>query len=325
MRERRHRLAILLAVLLGQLVSPVYGKPAAPAGAPPEKPRVLQTFHAGHFDFDLTMLPCRLHECPIQVRLLAAGRVVDHLALPVPASSQRVKAEFVDQDWGADPGLKAWRSGFESEYVATVGRLLTLTPQVTGLLVSQRYGFEHVKRAHLLVLPRRGKLRVIWKAVEGEGPTWSATRVLPGATAGQDIGYFQGFFDPDGDAPGRFEAARLRWDGTTASLQETPLPDRAMPLYVLSLGDYESVAKAREARFTYASCLSSYWVLDGGAFRGMSHTRPFVGKVYPRRSQAEEAAHNAKSCLPSLTTAVQRWAAARERALGDRTSPSGVR
>jgi hypothetical protein len=301
----------MLFTLLAQAVA-LARSPTHPPSAEDDKPIVLETFHAGNLDLDLTMQPCRLHECPIHVRLLEAGHVVDHVALPVAPSSRRIKAEAVDQDWGADQGLTAWRSGFEADYVGTVGRLITVAPQTTGLLVSQRHGFEPVKREHLVVLPRHGKLRVIWKAEQSPGATWNATHILPGsATRGQDIAYFQGSIDPAGSAADRFEAVRLRWDGASASFHATPLPDAAMPLYLLSLGTYESASKAREERAMRSFCLSPYWVLDVSAFPIKSNAGALIGKIYMRRSQADAAARQVKGCLPSIRPSVVQWAAGR--------------
>jgi hypothetical protein len=312
LRQTLPTLVGTLIFLLAQSVVDARGTPRPPPSEADEKPIVLETFHAGNLDLDLTMQPCRLHECPIHVRLLDAGHVVDHVALPIPASYRRIKAEAVDQDWGADQGLTAWRSGFESDYVATVGRVITIAPQTTGLLVTQRHGFEPVKREHLLVLVRRGKLRVIWKAQESPGATWSATRVLSGSDArSQDIAYFQGFVDPTGAAADHFEAVRLKWAGASASFNSTPLPDASMPLYLLSLGTYVSAAQAREERSMRSFCLAPYWVLDASAFPMKPHANAVIGKIYMRRSLAEAAAQQVKSCLPSIRPTVVQWAAGR--------------
>lgn len=315
-RDPRHRLPTVLGALF-TLLLPFGAASARGPGAQPstadDKPIVLQSFHAGRFDLDLTMLGCRYHQCPIQVRLIEAGRVVDHVALPVPATSRHVRAETVDADWGADLGLEAWRSGFEADSVSTAGRLLTIAPGETALLVSQRKGLDHVTHAHLVVLPRHGRLRVIWRAPQNSGATWSATYVLAGTPGrGQDIAYLQGFLDPtDSNVADRIEALRLTWKPQSSSFHESPLPDRGMPLYVLRVAAYDSIAKARMDRSSYSFCLSPYWVLDGSAFPLKSTAHAFIGRVYTRRSRAAAAARQVKSCLPNLSPRVLRWAAPR--------------
>jgi hypothetical protein len=192
---------------------------------------VLQTFHAGQFVLELVIAECRQSECPMEVRLRSGGRVVDRVALPVAARSRRAQAEIVDEIWGADPGLTAWATGVENSHVSTAARMLRLAPQTTALLVSQRYGFEHVKRNHLVILPRAGKLTIAWKVEEGAGPTWSATRTIRGQSGRRhEVVYENGFYEPEEDAADRLDVARLRWDDASARLPVTLSCSRRRPL-----------------------------------------------------------------------------------------------
>jgi hypothetical protein len=149
--------------------------------------RVLQTFRADRFVLDLALAKCRSSECSIQVRLRSANRVIDRVTLPNAVSSRRVRAETTDMLWGADAGRQAWATGEEADYVSTAARLLRVAPQTTALLVSQRSGYEHLKRNHLLLVPRAGKLVVAWEAGEGQGPTWSATQIIGSSPDRQEI------------------------------------------------------------------------------------------------------------------------------------------
>jgi hypothetical protein len=310
-REQRQRFPNVLStfVVLLALLDPAVAREASPP-ASGGKAAVLQIFHAGHFDLDLAIAECRSSECPIQVRLLRQGRVVDRVVLPVASSSRRARAESVDQDWGADPGLKAWATGVEGKYVSTVARLLTVGPQTTGLLVSQRFGFEHVGRIHLLVLPRDSKLDVVWKAERVSDRTWDATQIVGDpAGEGQEIVYFQVASGFDEDTADHFDAIRLRWDAASRRFRESPLPTPAMPLYLLNLGVYEDVAKARKEHFANSYCLSSYWIFNAGSFPGLSGGQTVIGKVYAQRSSAEAAARAVETCLPSITTSVLEWTA----------------
>ena len=258
--------------------------------------RILQSFRAGRLILDLTIAECRSSECPIEVRLRTDKRVVDRIALPVAASSQRATAETTDLLWGADPGDKAWATGVESDYVSTAARLLRLTSRTPALLVSQRYGFEHLKRNHLLLVPRGGKLVVAWQAEEGAGPTWSATQIV-GSPNRQEIFYLHGFYQPDEDEAERLEAVDLSWNAAATRVRGTPLPARTMPLYLLDLGIHASAALARQARYENA-CLSPYWVLDAGRFRAGATGKALLGMLYATRTAANEAARSAERCLP---------------------------
>jgi hypothetical protein len=265
-------------------------------------PLVLQSFPAAHLE--IVLVPCETHDCAIQVRLLEDGHAADRLDLPVTAHLLRPRPEAVDEPWGADAGLTAYRTGFESDYVATTGRVITLAPGVTGLLVTQRHNFEPMKHEHVLVLARKGKLHIVWQAEQGES-TWSATQVIRGLAPGsQDVAYLQVSPDPEGMAD-HFEATRLRWDAATAKLLPTPLPDDKVSLYVLSLGRYETTAKAREVRSNFSFCLPSYWVLDGTAFP--AHAPALVGRVFVRRTSAEMAAEQVRSCLTDQKPVIVPW------------------
>jgi hypothetical protein len=271
---------------------------------------VLQTFRAGQFVLDLAIATCRRSECPIEVRLRAGSRVVDRVTLPVAAGSQHVKAEIVDAVWGADAGLKAWANGKENDYVATGARMLRLAPRTTALLVSQQYGFEHLKRNHLVIVPRADKLSIAWKAEEGAGPTWSATQVIGGQGGKQhEIAYLRGFYEPEEDAADRLDVARLRWDEASARLRETALPARDRPLYLLDLGTHDTAAQARQAR-SANFCLSPYWVLDASRFRAGEGGKATIGMLYASRALAEKAASDVNKCLPDATVSVETWTGA---------------
>src|SRR5215470_5661265 len=240
---------LFICLAAGLVLVPV---PAASAD------RVLQTFRTGPLVLDLAIAECRSSECPIEVRLRRDRRVIDRVTLPFSASSQRASAEAANWLSGADAGRKAWAIGEENNYVATAAGLLRIAPHTPALLVSQLAGFEHLKRNHLLLVPRAGKLVAAWKAEEGSGPTWSATQIV-GSPDRREIVYFHGFFDPDEDTAERLDAVRLDFDAASARLHESALPNRAMPLYLLNLGIHGTVAQAREARSANAYCLASYW------------------------------------------------------------------
>jgi hypothetical protein len=258
--------------------------------------RVLETFRANQFVVDLTIAECRSSECPIEVRLRTHDHVIDRVTLPIAARSQCASAEPVDALWGADAGRKAWATGEEEQYVSTAARLLRLVPRTPALLVSQRYGFEHLKRNHLLLVPRAGKLVVAWKAEEGAGPTWSAMQVI-GGPGRQQIAYFNGFSEPEEDVAERLDAVRLSWNAATARVQESPLPAPNMPLYLLDLGTHATVAQARQAR-TANTCESHYWVLEAARFRAGASDKALIGMLYIARAAADQAARSAERCLP---------------------------
>jgi hypothetical protein len=301
----------LIVSVLGLTMVGLMPQSASAQSARESRAVVLQTFRARQFALDLVIAQCRRSQCPIEVRLRSGGRVVDHVTLPVAARSQRAKAEIVDPVWGADAGLKAWATGEENSYVSTAARLLRLTPRRTALLVGQYYGFEHLKRSHLVILPRAGKLTVAWKAEEGAGPTWSATHVSAGAgSTRHEVVYLHGFYEPEEDAADRLDVARLSWDDASTRLREIALPARNEPLYLLDLGTHDTAAQARQARSANL-CLSPYWVLDASRFRAGAANKATIGMLYASLDLAENAASDARRCLPAATVSVETWTGAR--------------
>ena len=285
------------------------GAPVSQASvAQTDRAAVLQTFPADKYSFELVIAPCRSDECPVQVWLRQQGEVVDRFTLPVSADTQQATTEAVDSVWGADVGLKAQATGVESRYVSTAGRTATVAPGKTGLLVTQNFGFEHRKRAHVFLLPSDGKLAAVWSQQEESGPTWTSTELIPNNNKGiQDIVDFRGFRDPAEDVPERLDVMRLSWDAASADLRETPLPDRATPLYLASVGTYPTMAEARRARLANGYCLGAYWVLDAARFPELSGGKAVLGRIYTRREAADGAARSVKECLPAVASSVLRW------------------
>ena len=156
----------------------------------------LQRFDAQKGVFELGIAPCNADGCAIEVRWIENNKLVSSLAMPVQAANHETQNEVTDLNWGADTGLQAWATGEESAYVSTAARLVNLDKDSDGLLVSQFFGFDHLKRLHRLVVLRDSKLVVAWDFDESAGPTWSATTVLGSGTA-QQIALFSTFSNYD--------------------------------------------------------------------------------------------------------------------------------
>jgi hypothetical protein len=176
------------------------------------------------------------------------------------------------------------------------------------LLVTQNFGFEHRKRAHVFLLPSDGKLAAVWSHEEESGPTWTSTEVIPSNTKGiQDIVHFRVFGEPAEDLPERLDVMRLSWDAASADLRETPLPDRTTPLYLASVGTYPSMSDARRARLANGYCLGADWVLEAARFPALSGGKAVLARIFTRREAADAAARSVKECLPAVASSVLQW------------------
>lgn len=269
---------------------------------------VLQKFIGGEYSFSLVVDPCKSEACPLRVWLHHNGRIVDRFSLDIDAASQSAQLEPVDAVWGADAGLQAWVTGIEASRVSTVARTATVAPGKTGLLVTQNFGFEHRKRGHVFLMPVGDKLVAVWRYVEGPGPTWSATEVLPGNIGGpQEIVILRGFGEPAEGLPESLEATRLDADSSATVLRESALPDPARPLYLVRVDGYADSAAARQARLANGYCLGAYWVLDASRFPGVAGVHDILGRIYTRRDAADAETQATRECLPSVTPTVTSW------------------
>ena len=223
----------------------------------------LQRFDALKGVFDLGIAPCNADGCAIEVRWIENNKLVSYLAMPVRAANHETQKEVTDLNWGADNGLQAWATGEESAYVSTVARLVKLDKDSEGLLVSQLFGFDHLKRLHRLIVLRDSKLVVAWDFNESAGPTWSATTLLGAGTA-QHIALFSSFSNYDTpNEPDRVSVTRLVWDGSAGKM----VPELGGKVALaLVAGRYPSPAEARKFKSADKNgCVASYRVLSSGA------------------------------------------------------------
>lgn len=222
--------------------------------------------------------------------------MVDSVALPMAAYSDEASAETVDALWGADSGLQAWATGSEQNYVAVAIRLVKLAPSTEGLLVTQRYGFEVLKRQHVLLVREGDKLNRAWSADDPEGPAWSKTALLPEAGGSQAIAYWNGFLPGSKAEADQISVEKLTWDRAARSVASAPLPDASTPLLLTVAGEYGSIAQARAARAVKGDCLAGFFVLSTAGYAVLPTGKTVVAAVEVARSAAESLAGAAEGC-----------------------------
>jgi hypothetical protein len=221
------------------------------------------------------------------------------------AYSVEASAESVDAVWGADVGMRAWSTGSEQRYVGVAMRTVKLGPSADGVLVTQRYGFEQLRRQHSLLARDDAKLRRVWNAEEGEGPTWSATAVITEAGAGsQSVAYWGGTISAESSEPDRISVQKLTWDPAANRLVTSELPDALTPLFVTVAGEYGSPAEARRARDLKGDCLANFFVLSTTEYPISAKAKAVVAVVDVSRSRAEALAAATARCGVSSRVAV---------------------
>jgi hypothetical protein len=301
---------LLAAIAVALLFGGFNRAPAQASKQPAKKLRarlVLETFPvapSGGLRYEISLASCAQSTCPFQVRLIEGNRVYGTLNLDwrgVPA--EPVQAA-IDASLGAGDPLqkrwegKAWETGIESRNVSLTARGIALTPQLNGVLVHQRAGFEHLKRRHYLFVAVGRKLARAWTGSEGQGPTWSTVELSePRRDGSQDFIYFTGFQYPGDEEPDSMEFAIHRWNARKNQLEKAPASESASPVVALIAGTYGAVAEARKAIGQHPDCLKDFLVLGADS---LPQTPKGQFAVAALTTKAALADREMARCAPAL-------------------------
>lgn len=232
------------------------------------------------------------------VRLLDGDDLLDSAAVDWPSIVEQPVADSIASPMGVgDPAAAelqwpAWTTGEEESAVTTTARVITLAPDLRGMLVHQSAGFEHVRRRHYLFTAADSRLARIWTGEEPQGVYWSTVDIADlGDDGRQEILLWQ--FSGAGDAAAsRWDLRVLAWDAEQRTVAPLSAP---VPIFAGVVGSYATAERARAAVAEHAGCLERFLVLDGFEPR-----RYVVAALSTRRQAAEAAVRQAASCAPGL-------------------------
>ena len=239
------------------------------------------------------------------IRLMQGGRELDRQAIELLGSSADFRPTAFKYANGAGDPLatntedgQTYTGGVEEDSITVVIRRVRLTPELAGVLIDLRFGFEHLKRMHEIVAAAGGKLRKVWSAEEGAGPTYSTT-ALSGQPDGHDrLVYFSFFNYPDDGGADKISVTAFSYDSVTRSFQV-----ENAPLAALLAGPYRSIGEARAARNHWKECRVPFWVLPGGAL-GSSPGGYVVATFSTSSPNLSRAAGSLKHCAAEATFSV---------------------
>lgn len=261
---------------------------------------------SGDKRYELSISPCRQKECPFQVRLLQGKTVLTSVNMDWVKASGIVTKETVDESSGSGDPLRpdtdrtAWSTGAEKENVSTVARGVRLTPDLNGLLIDRRAGFDVLKRHHDLFVAVNMKLVLAWSDADGPGPSWSTVALSAASKDGsQDMLSFRGFRSLSDSDPDRLNCYIYHWNSSQKKLVETQAPE----VYAVIAGTYESVPKARAVR-NAASCLDPFWILRSDAFSTLTSGKFVLAAVTGRKELAEKKADAVRACTTQLNISI---------------------
>jgi len=174
-------------------------------------------------------------------------------------------------------------------------------PDLTGLLIHRRAGFDELKRHHDLFVAVNKRLVLAWSDGDGPGPTWSTVVVSPTKEDGsQDILSFRGFHSPSDADPDRLRLFNYHWMSTKHELIETqPRPE----VSAVIAGTFDSVSKARAVQ-AGASCLSSFWVLESDVFSKLTPGKFVLAAVTTRKELADTLGDEVRSCTSQRSISI---------------------
>lgn len=285
---------------IGLLALAACGDPVPPPapGRPAEPPApVLQRLETGGRTWSLSIGSCVKDQCPVVVNLVDGGRPVDSVQLRVPAATQTATEEKVARSWGVAPATVAWQTGEENSYVGTALIPVSLPGGFQGVLAVQNYGFEHVKRSHLLLRAVDGKIDKTWEYDDPPGPSWSVAEVSP---SGLVIWRMRGGEASETD---QLRIASLAWNATEQKVIETALPGADEAIQFVVAGRYPSIPRARAARGSSGGCLDDYLVLDAAQFPGLGRGI-VVAAGASSAGDAEATLQALQSCQPGAKATI---------------------
>jgi hypothetical protein len=279
------------------------------AHGPHETRTVIASVNAnptGHIRYELSVAPCRQKECPFQVRLLQGKTPLTSVNMDWVKASGVAAKETVDESSGAGDPLRpdtdqtAWSTGAEKENVSTVARGVRLTPDLTGLLIDRRAGFDVLKRHHDLFVVVNRKLLLAWSDADGAGPSWSTVALsTAGKDGSQDILSFRGFHSPSDTDPDRLNLRIYHWNSGQSKLVETQTPEE----FAVIAGTYESASKARAVQNGH-SCLNPFWVLRSDAFSTLTTGKFVLAAVTGRKELADKKVDEVRSFTTQLKISI---------------------
>jgi hypothetical protein len=259
---------------------------------------VFQSLPAGDDStYQVVLAPCGAPACPVQVRLVTRGKVVDTAAVEWPSIVG--KPEPLETPAGVngvgDPlelerTISTWHTG-ENGDVATIARSVALGPASTGLLVHQSSGFEHLHRLHYLFVACKGKLIQAWMGREGGGSTSMVDALDIDGDGRTEILYWQ-FFSTD-SAVENWTLSVIRWNAEAGLADEAFAAAGAPPLTAVVAGTFPTPETAEKFLNEHRRCLPSFRVIR---VPGTPDGQFAVAGLSARQTLAAEAERALKGC-----------------------------
>jgi hypothetical protein len=263
---------------------------AAPAPAPVPT-QTLTIFDGTNATFELAVDRCGEQLCPIRLRMVAAGKVLDSVVFGEKACGE-MSPTPVDWMFGVSSNTPAWVSSWRKCSIGVAAMPVRIAPNDVAVLVTQRQGWEHTIRKHWLIVAHGGKLTVAWSS-DDEGRDDLDVRVIasPDSTT-EDVAVID-VINVEGDSKGlaeRIRVRRLHWDPGVGRIVALPMPDEDYPLFLAYVGPFKSVAAAHDAYDRrHPTCIPFGRILPASLFPGLGLHGFLRGAVFTNQAEADAA------------------------------------
>ena len=210
--------------------------------------------------YQLMFGPCAEDECPWNVRLVRGRSVLGTQSLLWPSAEAlpgRVAIEALDAT--GDPiderGSLGWSSGEENRSVWVIPTRVRL-PEMSGLLISQCGGMEHVHCHAELFAVTDGNLARVWTEEPNmAAPEWPMIDVMDVDADEVDEIVVWRFFASDMATTDSWSRRVFAWNPEAQQLAESEALNNNLPLIVLVAGPVQPLGNAESYRMF--GCLSS--------------------------------------------------------------------
>ena len=255
------------------------------------RPRLLESFSAGPYDFQLMVRGYVLKgsrvEYPVSVNLLQNGKRLDSITLGENALTQDFVRRPVIEAWPKEqarmePDAKTWTADFGQSHTAVMVRPVQLAPDLTGILVSQTWGEESVQRSHTLYVIYKGQFKATWSLAEqGSVQAIAYPITMDGRQHVLALENRRGLMGID-DSPDLRRYSLVSFEAETKAITSTPLPAKGYPLYAVSIAFFSDTQQARAAaKGLPCSGASDIWALDTLELSGFSRNgRIMLGDIF---------------------------------------------
>ncbi|HYK36824.1 hypothetical protein [Alloacidobacterium sp.] len=217
--------------------------------------------------------------------------------MDMESSSASYEKDALEQGDGAgDPSylrqdVAVWSSGDEESETTLAIFPFRLAQGLDGILIDQRYGFEHVKRRHVLLGAKNNKLIELWKGTEGAGPTYSTTAAVNIAGGREALLFYNFFSNPVNDAPDKLRIQALAYDAATGTMAPY-----STEFSVLAIGPFRTIADARKQYAAKNSCSPWLWVLPAKEFEKPAGSGYVLATVASTSEIAKSIKAEARKC-----------------------------